>query len=273
VQSGAISDITPERLIEAMIGGDVEGEFTKQNTPGSVPLLEVQGLTRAPFFADVCFTLHEGEVLGIYGLVGSGRTEVLDTIYGLCQGDSGTICVREKPLKGGSPSEALDAGVAYLTEDRQRSGLVPRASVGDNLSLSVLWRIQEWGFIRFAEERKRVDKAVGMMRIKTPAASEPVQNLSGGNQQKVVLGRCVLREPDVLLLDEPTRGVDVGTKREIYRFISEFARAGGAVAMVSSELEEIMGVSDRVLVFRKGRLATVLSREEATRKKVMMAAV
>ena len=273
VQSGRICDITPERLIEAMIGGDVEGEFTKENTPGRVPLLEVEGLTRAPTFADICFTLHEGEVLGIYGLVGSGRTEVLDTIYGLCRGDSGTVSMRERPLKGGSPGEALDAGVAYLTEDRKRSGLVPCASVGDNLSLSVLSRIQRWGFIRFREERSRVDKAVGMMRIKTPAASEPVQNLSGGNQQKVVLGRCVLREPEVLLLDEPTRGVDVATKREIYRFISDFARAGGAAVMVSSELEEVMGVSDRVLVLRKGRLASVLSREEATRKKIMMAAV
>jgi putative xylitol transport system ATP-binding protein len=273
VQSGKISDITPERLIEVMIGGDVEGEFIKDNTPGSAPLLEVHGLTRAPRFADVSFTLHEGEVLGIYGLVGSGRTEVLDTIYGLCRGDSGTVSVRERPLKGGSPSEALDAGVAYLTEDRKRSGLVPRASVGDNLSLSVLWRIQRWGFIRFPEERSRVDKAVGMMRIKTPTTSEQVQNLSGGNQQKVVLGRCVLTEPKVLLLDEPTRGVDVGTKRELYRFISSFARAGGAVVIVSSEMEEVMGVSDRVLVLRKGRLASVLSREEATRKQIMMAAV
>jgi putative xylitol transport system ATP-binding protein len=176
-------------------------------------------------------------------------------------------------LKAGSISGALDAGIAYVTEDRKRSGLVPCASVGDNLSLSVLRRIQRWGFIRFTEEKLRVGKAVGMMRIKTPTTRELVQNLSGGNQQKVVFGRCVLREPKVLLLDEPTRGVDVGTKREIYRFISDFAGAGGAVVMVSSDLEEIIGVSDRILVLRKGHLASVVSRAEATQKRLMMAAV
>jgi putative xylitol transport system ATP-binding protein len=273
VKSGKISDITREHLIEAMIGGDVEGEFVKENKPGSVPLLEVRGLTRARRFADISFTVHQGEVLGIYGLVGSGRTEVLDTIYGLYRCDSGSISMRGIRLKEGSIDEALDAGIAYVTEDRKLSGLVLCASVGDNLSLSVLRRIQRWGFIRFTEEKSRVGKAVGMMRIKTPTTWELVQNLSGGNQQKVVLGRCVLGEPKVLLLDEPTRGVDVGTKREIYRFISDFAGSGGAVVMVSSELEEIIGVSDRILVLRKGHLASELSREEATQKRLMMAAV
>jgi putative xylitol transport system ATP-binding protein len=232
VKSGRVSDITREHLIETMIGGDVEGEFVKENKPGSVPILEVRGLTRAPHFADISFTLHEGEALGIYGLVGSGRTEVLDTLYGLYRCDSGRISIHGIQLKGGSIGEALDAGMAYVTEDRKLSGLVLCASVGDNLSLSVLRRIQRWGFIRFTEEKWRVGKAVGMMRIKTPTTRELVQNLSGGNQQKVVFGRCVLREPKVLLLDEPTRGVDVGTKKEIYRFISDFAGAGGAVIMV-----------------------------------------
>jgi putative xylitol transport system ATP-binding protein len=273
VKSGRICDITREHLIEAMIGGDVEGEFVKENKPGAVPLLEVRGLTRAPRFADISFTLREGEVLGIYGLVGSGRTEVLDTIYGLYRCDSGSISMRGIRLKRGSISEALDAGIAYVTEDRKLSGLVLCASVRDNLSLSVLRRIQRWGFIRFTEEKLSVGKAVRMMRIKTPTTRELVQNLSGGNQQKVVLGRCVLREPKVLLLDEPTRGVDIETKREIYRFISDFAGRRGGVVMVSSELEEIIGVSDRILVFRRGRVVSVLSREEATQKKLMMAAV
>jgi len=273
VKSGRICDVTREHLIEAMIGGDVEGEFAKENKPGIAPLLEVRGLTRAPRFADIDFTVYEGEVLGIYGLVGSGRTEVLNTIYGLHRCDSGSISIHGMRLKGGSIGEALDAGIAYVTEDRKLSGLVLCASVGDNLSLSVLRRIQRWGFIRSTEEKLRVRKAVRMMRIKTPTTRESVQNLSGGNQQKVVLGRCVLGEPKVLLLDEPTRGVDVGTKREIYRFISDFAGSGGAVVMVSSELEEIIGVSDRILVFRKGHLVSILSRDEVTQKKLMMAAV
>jgi len=273
VKSGRICDITREALIEAMIGGDVDGEFLKDNEPGHSPLLEAKGLTRPPHFADISLTLREGEVLGIYGLAGSGRTEVLEAIYGLRRGGSGSVSMQGRRFKGGSVNEALDAGLAYVTEDRKRSGLVPNASVGENLSLSVLGRIHQWGFIRFKEEKARVGKAVEMMRIKTTSTREPVQNLSGGNQQKVVFGRCVLSGPKVLLLDEPTRGVDVGTKKEIYRFISNFAGGGGGVIMVSSELEEILGVSDRILVFRKGRVVSELSRDEATQKKLMMAAV
>ncbi len=272
VKSGRISDITPEQLIDAMIGGDVESEFVKENTPGNSPLLEAEGLTRTPHFADISFTLYEGEVLGMYGLAGSGRTEILETIYGLRQGSSGRISMQGTRLDGGVP-DALRAGIAHVPEDRKQSGLVPNSSVGANLSLSVLGRTQRWGFIRTTEEKARIAGAIEMMRIKTRSAKEPVQNLSGGNQQKVVFGRCVLSQPKVLLLDEPTRGVDVGTKREIYRFISDFAEKGGGVIMVSSELEEILGVSDRILVLRKGRIVSELSRDEATQKKLMMAAV
>jgi putative xylitol transport system ATP-binding protein len=273
VKSGRIGDTTREQLIEAMIGGDVEGEFVKENDAGNIPMLEVNGLTGAPHFADVRFTLREGEVLGIYGLAGSGRTEVLETIYGLRRGRSGNISMQGRRFTGGSVDEALDAGIAYVTEDRKQSGLIPNASVGVNLSLSMLRRIHRWGFIRFKEEKARVSSAVEMLRIKTPSTKELVQNLSGGNQQKVVFGRCVLSRAKVLLLDEPTRGVDVGTKREIYRFIADFAGNGGGVIMVSSELEEILGVSDRILVFRKGRVVSELSRDDATQKKLMIAAV
>lgn len=273
VKSGRICDITREQLIEAMIGGDVQGEFLKDNEPGHSPLLEAKGLTQPSHFADISLTLREGEVLGIYGLAGSGRTEVLEVIYGLRRGGSGSVSMHGRRFKGGSVNEALGAGLAYVSADRKRSGLVPNASVGENLSLSVLGRIHRWGFIRFKEEKARIGKAVEMMRIKTRSTKEPVQNLSGGNQQKVVFGRCVLSGPKVLLLDEPTRGVDVRTKKEIYRFISNFARGGGGVIMVSSELEEILGVSDRILVFRRGRVVSELARDEGTQKKLMMAAV
>ncbi len=272
VKSGRIADITPEQLIEAMIGGDVENEFVKANTPRNDPLLEAKSVTCAPQFADISFTLHEGEVLGMYGLAGSGRTEILETIYGLRQKASGEISMHGRRIKGGTVAAAVNAGIAYVPEDRKQSGLIPSSSVSANLSLSVLGRIQKWGFIRLKEEKARVAGAIEMMRIKTRSAKEPVQNLSGGNQQKVVFGRGVLSGPKVFLLDEPTRGVDVGTKREIYRFISDFARKGGGVIMVSSELEEILGVSDRILVLRKGRIVSELSHEEATQKKLMMAA-
>ena len=272
VKSGSIAEIAPEQLIEAMIGGDVESEFVKENTPRNGPLLEAKSLTRTPHFGEISFTLHEGEVLGMYGLAGAGRTEVLETIYGLRRSGSGEILMHGRRIEGGGAVAAVNAGIAYVPEDRKRSGLVLNGSVGANLSLSVLGRIQRWGFIRLREEKARVAGAIEMMRIKTRSAEEPVQNLSGGNQQKVVFGRCVLSGPKVLLLDEPTRGVDVGTKREIYRFISDFARKGGGVIMVSSELEEILGVSDRILVLRRGCIVSELSHNDATQKKLMMAA-
>jgi len=273
VKSGRICDITQEQLIEAIIGADVQGEFVKENEPRNSPMLEAKDLTCTPHFADISFTLREGEVLGIYGLAGSGRTEVLETIYGLRRSGSGSVAMQGRRFKGGSVNETLNAGIAYVPGDRKRSGLIPNTCVGENLSLSVLWRIQTWGFIRFEEEKQCISKAIEMMRIKTRFPKEPVQNLSGGNQQKVVFGRCVLSKPKVLLLDEPTRGVDVATKREIYRFMSNFARCGNSIIMVSSELEEILGVSDRILVFRNGSLASELSGGEATQKKLMMAAV
>jgi putative xylitol transport system ATP-binding protein len=273
VASGRTADINRERLIEMMIGGALEGEFIKENTPGETPLLEVRGLSRAPCFSDVNFTLHEGEVLGIYGLVGSGRTELLDTIYGLYGWDAGGVTMAGHEFKGGDVDEVIDSGIAYVTEDRKRSGLVPTASVGHNLSLTVLRRLQTFGMIHFDEERAQIARAIRLMQIKTSSADEVVSNLSGGNQQKVVIGRCVLTDPRVLLLDEPTRGVDVGAKKEIYRFISGFAKAGGGVLMVSSELEEVLAMSDRILVFRRGKPVAAVGHEDATQKSLMMAAL
>jgi putative xylitol transport system ATP-binding protein len=273
VAAGNIADITREQLIEKMVGAPVDQEFVKQNRPGTIPLLEVRDLTRAPHFEAVSFTLHEGEVLGIYGLVGSGRTETLAAIYGLRQADTGSVSVQGRVLKGSGTGEALDAGIAYVTEDRKRNGLVLCAPVGDNLSLSVLPRAQKWGLVDSGRKNAYIDKAVRRMRIHPPNTRQLVRHLSGGNQQKVVLGRCLLTDPKILLLDEPTRGVDVAAKKEIYRLIADFVQGGGGVVMVSSELEEILGVSDRILIFRRGRVATVFSREDATQKKLLMAVV
>jgi len=273
VAAGNVAAINREQLIEKMVGTPLDREFVKQNRPGTIPLLEVRNLTRAPRFEAISFTVHAGEVLGIYGLMGSGRTETLDAIYGLRRADTGSVSVRGRVLKGRGAGEALDAGIAYVTEDRKRNGLVACAAVGDNLSLSILQRVRKWGFVDSGKENQYIDKAIRRMRINPPDIRQLVRYLSGGNQQKVVLGRCILTDPDILLLDEPTRGVDVEAKNEIYRLISDFAKAGGGVVIVSSELEEILGVSDRILIFRKGRLATVFSREDATQKKLLMAAV
>ncbi|MBK1664889.1 D-xylose ABC transporter ATP-binding protein [Rhodospirillum rubrum] len=273
IETGRVADITREKLIESMIGGAIEGEYVKENVPSDRPLLDVRGLSRAPWFNRVSFTLHAGEILGIYGLVGSGRSQLLDTIYGLYPADAGTVWVEGREIRPGRVRAALGAGISYVTEDRKHSGLVLCASVGDNLSLSQLPHIQRFGFIRTTLERAGINDSIAKMRIKTPGPEQIVRNLSGGNQQKVVLGRCTSIGPKVLLLDEPTRGVDVGAKKEIYRFVSDFTKAGGAVLMVSSELDEITGMSDRIIVIKKGAHVAEFPREETTQKALMMAAV
>ncbi|SKA27917.1 sugar ABC transporter ATP-binding protein [Consotaella salsifontis] len=273
VATGQVADINRERLIEMMIGGAIEGEFVKENAPTAEPVLELSGLGRAPWFEGVDLTLHAGEILGVYGLVGSGRTEMLDTIYGLETPDEGEIKVFGRPLPPGDVKAALATGLSYVTEDRKRTGLILSASVGSNLSLAHLRHLHSLGFVKRPAERALIDRAIAGMRIKTPSPAQLVRNLSGGNQQKVVFGRCTAGEPKILLLDEPTRGVDVGAKKEIYRFISNFARAGGAVLMVSSELDEIIGMSDRVLVIKQGRNVAELPRRAADQKSLMMAAL
>jgi putative xylitol transport system ATP-binding protein len=272
VASGDVAAIGPESLVEQMVGMPVDREFAKRAKPGTEPLLEVSGLSRPPHFEDVGFTLHAGEVLGIYGRSGSGRTEILDAIYGLCHPASGRVSVAGRALHRQTPSESLDAGLAYVTEDRKRNGLVLGAPVGDNLSLSILMRSQRWGFVDSVRRSRFIDSAMVRMGIRPPDPEYPVRYLSGGNQQKVVLGRCVLCEPKVLLLDEPTRGVDVAAKTHIYRFIAEFTGGGGGVVIVSSDLDEILGLCDRILVLRSGRLAAAFSGEEATQKSLVMAA-
>ncbi|SFC33999.1 sugar ABC transporter ATP-binding protein [Tropicimonas isoalkanivorans] len=273
VDEGRVADITREGLIESMIGGAIEGEFVKENVPSEKPLLEVRGVTRAPRVKDISFRLHAGEILGIYGLVGSGRSELLDTVYGLETAQSGSIAVAGKPLAPGNVDDAIRAGLTYVTEDRARSGLVLGASVGANLALSKLRFINRFGFVDERAERDGIATAIEQMNIKTPGPDQIVSFLSGGNQQKVVLGRCTAVDPRVMLLDEPTRGVDVGAKKEIYRFISDFASKNGAVLMVSSDLEEILGMSDRILVLRDGKVACEFPRAGATQKDLMMAAV
>ena len=272
VASGSVAAIAPEELVETMVGTPVDREFIKRNQPGVKSVLEVQDLRAIPRPDGIGFTLHEGELLGIYGRVGSGRTEALEAIYGLRRVDSGRISVSGRHLRGGDPAESLDAGIAYVPEDRKRNGLVSCASVRDNLSLSVLGRIQRAGFVDAAEETRLTGDAMGRLRIYPPGLSQTVRHLSGGNQQKVVLGRAILTEPKVLLLDEPTRGVDIAAKHEIYRFIAEFTAAGGAAVVVSSEMEEILGMSDRILVFRNGRVAASFAKPEATQKKLVMEA-
>ena len=272
VASGEVAGTTPERLVEQMVGMPVEREFAARSKPGSAALLEIGGLTHRPHFEDIGFTVHSGEVLGLYGRCGSGRTEILNAIYGVSRPASGRISIAGRTLRGDGPAESLDAGLAYVTEDRKRNGLVLCASVGDNLSMSILPRAQHWGLVDSRRRDGFIDDAISRMRIHPPDPRPIVRTLSGGNQQKVVLGRSVVCDPKVLLLDEPTRGVDVAAKTEIYRFVGDFTAAGGGVLLVSSDLDEILGLSDRILVLRGGRIASTFSVEDVTQKSLVLAA-
>jgi putative xylitol transport system ATP-binding protein len=272
VASGEVAGCTPEQLVEQMVGMPVEREFVARGKPGSGAVLEVSGLNRPPHFEDVGFTVQAGEVLGIYGRSGSGRTEILDAIYGITRPASGRVSVAGRVLRGEGPAESLGAGLAYVTEDRKRNGLVLGASTGDNLSMSILPRLGRWGFIDGRRRDGFIHAAIARMRIHPPDPRPPVRCLSGGNQQKVVLGRSVACDPKVLLLDEPTRGVDIAAKTQIYGFIAEFTAAGGGVLLVSSDLDEILGLSDRILVLRGGRIASTFSSQGATQRSLVLAA-
>ena len=261
VQTGAMAEISKDQLIQLIVGRPLTEEFIKENIPGAEPVLAVTGLAAGRGVRDISFTAHRGEILGLYGLMGSGRTEIFDRLFGLCAETGGRIEVAGQRLELRSPAEAIAAGIAYVTEDRKRSGLVLSGSVRDNLCLVTLEALSHAGVMRATQEGAAAARMIDELKIKTASDALGVAHLSGGNQQKVVLGKWFLTAPRILLLDEPTRGVDVGAKREIYRVISDFARAGGTVLMVSSETDEILGMADRVIVLKDGRMAGELGRD------------
>ncbi|MGS0724836.1 sugar ABC transporter ATP-binding protein [Shewanella sp. 0m-11] len=265
ISEGSISDINREQLIEQIIGGQINEEFSKFNEPTEQVLLDIKSLTSKKF-NDISFTVNNGEILGIYGLVGSGRTEVLNAIFGVDDFESGTILFNDNKLKQHTPKQAITAGMAYVTEDRKSSGLVLSSSVGDNITIASLAQCSTAFFMDEKCETQRVESMINLFKVKTPNKDEIVQNLSGGNQQKVVLGRWSLTNPKLLMLDEPTRGIDVGAKKEIYKYMSEQALQGKGIIMVSSELPEIIGMSDRIIVFKNGQLVSEVKQSEATQQ-------
>ncbi|EMD0829104.1 sugar ABC transporter ATP-binding protein [Morganella morganii] len=273
ITDGPLADITREKLIELIIGREIKDEFAKFNEPTDETIMEVRELSRDDQVQDISLTLKKGEILGIYGLVGSGRSEFLDLIFGIEHADKGTIKIGDRFLDKHSPKDSINAGIAYVTEDRKDTGLMLGRSINENINIASFGAISTGGFIHDRKERARADDMITLFNVKTPDADQLVGNLSGGNQQKVVLGRWALIEPDVMLLDEPTRGVDVGAKKEIYKFMSEFALQGKGIVMVSSELSEIIGMSDRIIVFRDGRIAGELTAATATQTDLMKLAV
>jgi putative xylitol transport system ATP-binding protein len=270
VETGAVADIDRQHLVRLIVGRELSSsEKVRGELPGGPPLLDVSALSRQGEFSEISLSVAAGEVVGIYGLMGSGRSEFLNCIYGLTKPGQGQVSLRGARLAAGNPANALRAGLALITEDRKATGLVLSSSVGENISLSRLPRLSRFGIIRRAAERGLIRRLIEQLRVKTASADLPVSSMSGGNQQKVVLARCMSTDPVCLLCDEPTRGIDEGSKREIYTFLRDFAAKGGAVLAVSSEAQEVLAISDRIAIFRKGRLVEIIDGHSASQEALL----
>ncbi len=264
-----VKDLTRDTIIRLMVGRELKEAIPKVAASPGPPALAVKHLNRAGVLHDISFEVRQGEVLGIAGLVGAGRTETARAIFGADPIDSGTIELFGRPVKVRSPQDAIKHGIGLVTEDRKQQGLVLGMTVRENNTLAHLDALSTLGFIRRKEERQVAEKYRASLAIKTPSVEQTVQNLSGGNQQKVVLAKWLFTGSKVLIFDEPTRGIDVGAKSEIYKLMNELAADGVAIIMISSELPEILGMSDRILVMHEGRITGELSRAEATQEKIM----
>ena len=263
------SNLTKEKLIKMMVGRTIDQFFQKEKADVGRPILEVEGLTRRGYFRNISFSVCQGEILGIAGLIGAGRTEVMESVFGVAPKQAGVIKVRGKRVRIESPFDAIRHGMAFLTEDRKRSGLYLNLSVRDNITMPSLRNNLAALFLKHRALRKLCDDAVGTLRIKTPSLDQLVMYLSGGNQQKVLVSRWLATVPALLILDEPTRGIDVATKSEIYRIMSNLAKEGKAIILISSEMPEILAMSDRIMVMHEGQKVGELARAEATQEKIL----
>ncbi len=270
VATDAAAAFTQARLISLMVGRELTQMFPKRSVPIGDVALSVRNLSLSGVFENITFDLRRGEILGVSGLVGAGRTNVAETIYGITPATMGEIAVDGQTVTIRSPRDAMRHGMALLTEDRKLSGLFMMLSVLENMQIASIDRYSAAvGFVRQSSLSSLCADMAGNLRIKTPGLDQIIENLSGGNQQKVLIARWLMTEPRILILDEPTRGIDVGAKSQIHSLMSDLAAKGLAILMISSELPEILGMSDRVLVMHAGRLSGILDRSEATQEKIM----
>jgi len=263
------SELDMDTLITMMVGRKIESLFPESTTQRGNEILSVKQLTRHGQFTNINFAVHEGEVLGIGGLMGAGRTEVARTIFGLDQPDSGQMYIRGEQADIRSPQDAIRRGIGYVSEDRKGFGFIPRLSVRENITLASLPAHAKGGLVRAASESAVANRMMADLRIKAASPEQFVTFLSGGNQQKVVIGKVLLSSPSIIILDEPTRGIDIGAKAEIYKLIHQLKEAGKAVILISSELPELLGLSDRIVVMAKGKQTAELSAQEASQEVVM----
>jgi rhamnose transport system ATP-binding protein len=266
------TDVTVEEIVREMVGRNIDALFPKSDAAIGATVLKVEGLGRAGVFTGIDFEVRAGEIVALAGLVGAGRTEVARAVFGIDKYDAGRVTLSGAPLKPHSPQAAIDAGIGFVPEDRRKQGLVMDLSVAKNATLTLRKSLAKFGLINGRSERRVAEEWSKRLQVKTGSQDYQVSTLSGGNQQKVVIAKWLATNPTLLIVDEPTRGIDVGTKAEVHRLLSDLAGRGIAILMISSELPEVLGMADRVLVMHEGRISAELPREHATAERVMHAA-
>jgi inositol transport system ATP-binding protein len=266
-------ELNTQSLIKLMVGREISEIFPEEKSSPGNTVLSIKNLTRKNAFEDINFEVKEGEVLAFAGLVGAGRSEIARAIAGLDEFDSGAIEIWGLETKINSPSEAIELGIGFVSEDRKALGFIPQMSIKDNISLSSLQKFSKMGFVNTDQQTKSTEMVYNDLKVKASGLAQKVINLSGGNQQKVVIGKVLMSNPKIIILDEPTRGIDVGAKFEIYKLINTLKAKGLAIILISSEMPEILGLSDRILVLSKGKQKAILSKSEASQEKIMQYAV
>lgn len=269
VGTSYIKDTSFDEIVKQMVGRELEDRYPDRKPNYGETIMEVNGLTREGVFQDIHFSLRKGEILGISGLMGAGRTEIMRAIFGMDPYNRGEIKIDGKPVSIKNPASAAKEGLAFITEDRKDEGLVLDFSIRENMALTNLESFSPNGIVKEKDEKQFVEMMIERLKVKTESQETAAANLSGGNQQKVVIAKWVGTSPKVLIMDEPTRGIDVGAKREIYNLMNELTDRGLAIIMVSSDLPEVLGMSDRILVIHEGKVTGELNREEATQEKIM----
>ncbi|HEX3626577.1 MAG TPA: sugar ABC transporter ATP-binding protein [Verrucomicrobiae bacterium] len=275
IETRPAKELDHDTLVKLMVGRKISEMFPKRTkTSDGEVIFEVNGLTRRGLFENISFKVKKGEVFGVAGLMGAGRSEVMETVFGLRRADAGTIKIRGQSVRIKSPADGIQNRIAFITEDRQLKGLNLKASVRDNVTLVNLKSFSLFGqILQSGKENAVVDAEIERMRIKTRHRNQIVRTLSGGNQQKVVLAKWLLTEPEIIILDEPTRGIDIGAKAEIYKIIAQLTERGATVIMISSELEEILGMCDRVIVLYHGRITAEFARADFNQENIIKAAM
>lgn len=268
-----VDKISNDELIVAMVGREITQLFPKKQSNIGEELLRVEGLGKTGYFKDISFTLHKGEILGLTGLVGSGRSEVCQAIFGIMPYDKGKVFIEGKEVKIESPLQAMELGIGYLPEDRQKQGLVLQWEIGKNITLATMDKFSNNGWLNESKEAKVAQELSEKVKVKAKSIFDLVSSLSGGNQQKVIVAKLLSADPKIIILDEPTKGVDVGAKSAIHEIMSDLACQGFGVIMISSEMPEVLGMSDRIVVMREGRVTGLLDRKDATQEAILEAAM